>query len=291
LRFETSLIMNALSIVDSHVHLWNPSRFRYAWLDELPVLNRTFLPADFVTASSSANLNKIIFVECGCRPNQSLAEVDWVSALAKDEPRLQGIVAHALVEKGESVHADLAKLASRPLVKGVRQNVQGESDTEFYLRPEFIVGVQLLAEFGFTFDLCIRHEQLRAAVELVRRVPQVNFVLDHFGKPDVRGKKTEPWATDLEALAASPNVVCKISGLATEADWNHWQVADLKFYFEWTLECFGFDRVLFGGDWPVATLATSYERWVETVGNLLSSATDIERTKLFQTNAERIYRV
>ena len=116
-------------------------------------------------------------------------------------------------------------------------------------------------------------------------------MLDHFGKPDVRGKKTGPWATDLKTLAALPNVVCKISGLATEADWNHWQVADLKFYFKLTLECFGFDRVLFGSDWPVATLATSYERWVETVGNFLSSATDIERIKLFQTNAERIYRV
>ncbi|MGD1089902.1 MAG: amidohydrolase family protein, partial [Verrucomicrobiota bacterium] len=259
--------MNALSIVDSHVHLWDPEQFRYAWLDESPVLNRTFLPANFLAASASANVNKIIFVECGCEPKQSLAEVDWVSALAKDEPRLQGIVAHALVEKGESVHADLAKLAGRPLVKGIRQNLQRESDTEFYLRPEFVVGVRLLAEFGFTFDLCIRHEQLRAAVELVHRVPQVNFVLDHFGKPNVRGKKIEPWATDLKAIAALPNVVCKISGLATEADWNHWQVADLKFYFEQVLECFGFDRVLFGGDWPVATLATSYERWVETVEN------------------------
>ena len=169
--------------------------------------------------------------------------------------------------------------------------MQGERDLEFCLLPDFVTGVELLAEFGFTFDLCVRHEQLRSVAELVRRVPQVTFVLDHFGKPDVRSKQAGPWATDLKALAALPNVVCKISGLTTEADWNHWQPADLKFYFGWTLECFGFDRVLFGGDWPVATLATSYERWVETVQDFVSFASDADQIKLFQTNAERIYRV
>ena len=112
-----------------------------------------------------------------------------------------------------------------------------------------------------------------------------------FGKPDVRSKQTGSWAADLKALAARPNVVCKISGLTTEADWKHWQPSDLKFYFGWALECFGFDRVLFGGDWPVATLATSYERWVQTIQDFLSFARDVDQIKLFRTNAERIYRV
>jgi L-fuconolactonase len=132
---------------------------------------------------------------------------------------------------------------------------------------------------------------LRASAELVRRAPRATFVLDHFGKPDVRGKKTEPWAADLKTLAASANVVCKISGLTTEADWKNWRPADLNFYFERALECFGFDRILFGGDWPVATLATSYQRWVETVQNYFSFAAEIDQAKLFKTNAERIYRV
>ena len=283
--------MNKLSIVDSHVHLWNPAQLRYSWIDGLPALNRAFLPADFATASAGANVGKLIFIECGCEPAQSLAEANWISNLAKTEPRLKGIVAHALLEKGGSVQADFEKLAANPLVKGVRRNLQGERDAEFCLRPEFVAGVKLLAEFGFTFDLCIRHDQLRSAAELVCCVPQVNFVLDHFGKPDVRGKKTDSWAADLKTLATLPNVVCKISGLATEADWKSWQPADLKFYFERALECFGFNRILFGGDWPVATLATSYQRWLETVQNYFSFATEIDRIKLFQTNAERIYHV
>jgi L-fuconolactonase len=283
--------MSPSSIVDSHVHFWNPENFRYPWLDALPALNRPFLPENYAAASSTADVGRFIFVECGCEPAQSLAEVDWSSALAKQEPRLRGIVAEASLEKGGAVRDDLEQLAQRPLVKGVRRNLQDESAADFCLRPEFIAGVQHLAEFGFTFDLCIRHEQLRSVAELVRRVPRVVFVLDHFGKPEVRNGKIEPWATDLNKLAALPNVVCKISGLTTEADWQKWQPADLKFYFDRAWECFGPDRVLFGSDWPVATLATDYERWIETVQNLVSSAGESVQAKLFKTNAERIYRV
>jgi L-fuconolactonase len=283
--------MSASSIVDSHVHLWNPAQFRYTWLDGLPALNRRFLPADFSSASASADVSKMIFVECGCEPAQSLAEVDWISDLAKNELRLKGIVAYASLENGEAVRVELQELAKRKLVKGVRRNLQGERDVEFCLRPNFVTGIKLLAEFSFTFDLCIRHDQLPVAAKLVRNVPQVTFILDHFGKPDVRGKKTEPWAADLKAFAAMPNAVCKISGLTTEADWKNWQSGDLKVYFETAIEAFGFDRILFGADWPVATLATSYDRWVETVRENLLFASETDLKKFFQTNTERIYRV
>lgn len=283
--------MNNMSIVDSHVHWWNPAQLRYAWLDGLPALNRAFLPADFSTASATANVDKIVFVEGGCKQAQSLAEVGWASGLASGEPRLKGIVAQASLEKGGTVRAELDALAGCPLVKGVRRNLQGERGQDFCLRPDFVSAVKLLADYNFTFDLCIRHDQLLSAAELVSQVPQVNFVLDHFGKPDVRGKKLEPWAADLKTFSALPNVFCKLSGLTTEADSNNWQPEDLKAYIERTLEYFGFDRVLFGSDWPVATLATNYQRWIETIQGLISFAPAADQTKLFQTNAERIYRV
>lgn len=283
--------MKALPIVDSHVHLWHPTKLRYSWLDGLPSLNRQFLPADYSAASRRAGVQKFIIIESGCESTQGLAEVDWVSSLAKAEPRLKGIVAHAPLEKGEAVRVELGELARRPLVKGVRRLLQGEHEPDFCLRPGFLAGARQLAHHGFTFDICVRHDQLRSVVKLVDNVPQTTFVLDHFGKPDVRGGHREPWGTDLKALAASPNVVCKVSGLATEADWYHWQLDDLKWYFERLLEVFGFDRVLFGSDWPVATLATSYERWVDGVHSMVSSAGSAAAIKLFQTNAERIYRV
>lgn len=283
--------MEAPPIVDSHVHLWNPEQFRYPWLNALPSLNRAFLPSDFAAVSVNSDVRKFIFVECGCETTKCLAEVDWISGLAKEESRLQGIVAHATLEKGQAVRFDLEKLAARQLVKGVRRNLQGEQNPAFCLQREFMAGVQSLADFGFTFDVCVRGEQLRSVSELICRVPQVTFVLDHLGKPDVRGKKSWPWAANLKTVASRPNVVCKISGLTTEADWKHWRSDDLKFYFGYAMECFGFDRVLFGSDWPVATLATSYERWVQTIQDFLSFAKPADQIKLFQTNAERVYRV
>ena len=277
-------------IVDAHVHLWNPELFRYAWLGDLPALRRPMLPAELGKASQSADVRKFVFVECGCESSQNLGEVDWVSSLAEAEPRLKGIVAHAALERGKSVREDLEILARHPLVKGVRRNLQGEA-VDFLKQPGLIEGLKILPEFGFTFDLCVRAEQLSTVMQLVRSVPDVTFVLDHFGKPAVRDSAYEPWARDCGALAEAPNVFCKISGLTTESHWTDWQPADLAPYFNHALACFGANRVIFGSDWPVATLATSYDRWVETVLELVPNANERERSQLFQTNAERIYRV
>jgi L-fuconolactonase len=279
------------AIIDSHLHLWNPQRLRYAWLGGLPTLHREFLPEQFAAASASANVAKMIFVECGCESAQAMEEVDWVGALAKHEPRLCGIVAHAALEKGAAVRPDLQRLAARPLVKGVRRNLQGEAHTNFCLQPAFLAGVKLLAQFNFTFDLCIRHEQLCAVTELVRRVPEVQFVLDHFGKPPVKAGQIEPWAAHLNSLAKLPNVSCKISGLTTEADWQNWRPENLKPYFDIALQAFGPERVLFGSDWPVSTLATNYPGWLATVLELTAGAGESGRQKLFQLNAEKIYRI
>jgi L-fuconolactonase len=278
-------------ILDSHVHLWNSAQLRYPWLDELPALNRPFQSAEFAAASAPADISKFIFIECGCEPSQSLAEVDWISALAKSDSRLKGVVAHASLERGEAARADLVALASRPLVKGVRRNLQSESDQEFCLRPGILAGVRLLAEFGFTFDLCIRHDQLPAATELACRVPEVVFVLDHLAKPAVRDHLFEPWASDLAALAALPNVVAKTSGLTTEADWKTWQPAELAPYLQHAFACFGPDRLLFGSDWPVMTLATGYPDWIKLVQTLVPFSDEQDQVHLFRTNAERIYRV
>jgi L-fuconolactonase len=279
----------APNIVDAHVHFWNPNQFRYAWLDDLPALRHAMLPADFAKVSESAKVSKFIFVECGCESSQSLKEVDWANALADIDPRLKGIIAHAALERGKAVREDLEILSRHPLVKGVRRNLQGEP-VGFLQQPGFVEGLKMLPEFDFTFDLCVRADQLLAATELVRSLPEVKFVLDHFGKPSVRNDGFEPWASDLRMLAEVPNIFCKISGLTTEANWNDWRPDDLAPYFNHTMACFGPERVMFGSDWPVATLATSYGRWVETVFELVP-ANERELTQLFQTNTERIYRV
>ena len=208
-------------------------------------------------------------------------------AVSTNWPRVQD---RRRVSPGRTMENTLA-LSCRPLIKGVRRSWQDETDAEFCLRPPFIEGVKLLADFGLPFDVCIRAEQLPGVIALARRVPEVTFVLDHYGKPAIRHGKFEPWATDLETLAALPNVVCKLSGLTTEANCENWRPDDLKPYLERVLQCFGFNRVLFGSDWPVATLATSFAGWLGVVQDATSFASHGDRLKLFRTNAEMIYRV
>ena len=277
-------------IVDAHVHYWDPALFPYGWLAGLPALNRPFLPEDYALASSSCGVSKMVFVESACDPAHSLAEVDWVSSLALREPKLRAIVAHAPLELGSDVAAHLSRLAERPLVRGVRRDLQREEEG-YCLQPGFVEAVRMLGDHGFTMDLCIRQEHLAAVAELASMVPGVPFILDHFGKPPVKQGEVEPWRSRLANLALLPNVSCKVSGLSTEADWECWRSSDLAPYFGAALESFGPDRLLFAGDWPVCTLATDFVRWVDTVVEFMPNMSADDSAKIFRTNAERIYRL
>jgi L-fuconolactonase len=176
------------------------------------------------------------------------------------------------------------------MVKGVRRLLQDEP-AAFVVEPNFVRGVQSLADFDLSFDICIRHHQLEATIELVKQCPQVRFVLDHFGKPDIKAHLMEPWTTNLAQLAALPNVCCKLSGLVTEADWQHWTAADLQPYIDHALAVFGPERLLFGGDWPVSELAADYGRWVQTAVAALDNLNETEKDRIFYTNARDFYRL
>lgn len=283
--------MPEFPLVDTHLHLWDMTRLRYPWLERHPRLGRNFLLEDFRQACGEVKVGAMVFVQCDCVPEQAVAEAQWVAEVAKTEPRLKGIVARATLERGEAAHDQVAQLAEIPLVKGVRRLIQGEADPEFPVRPDFVRGVQLLHGFGLSFDLCLKHHQLAATIKLVRQCPDVSFVLDHIAKPDIKAGLLDPWRAELRELAQLDNVTCKISGLATEADWATWTTAQLRPYIEHTIDCFGFDRVMFGGDWPVSTLATTYPRWVATVDEVLRGCAREEREKFWVRNAERVYRL
>jgi L-fuconolactonase len=189
------------------------------------------------------------------------------------------------------VEPDLEALAVLPLVRGVRRLLQGEADDAFCLRPGFVAGVRLLQRYGFHFELCVYHHQLSAAVELVRRCPEVRFVLDHVGKPGIREGRLDPWRRDIDALAGLPNAACKLSGLVTEADHAGWTEADLDPYIAHVLAAFGGERLMFGSDWPVATLACAYPRWLEVLDRALAGLGEADRRRLFHDNAMDWYRI
>ena len=282
----------ALPIVDAHVHLWNPEQFSMPWLAEVPDLHRPYGLQDYREQTGGLPITGIVYVEVGVEPHEALREARHVVELAREEPRLQAVVAAAPVERGTAVREHLESLvAISPLIKGVRRNLQDETESDFCLRPDFVAGVLLLAEFNLSFDICIKYWQLPHVTELVRRCPHTTFILDHLGKPDIKQRSLDPWQAELRKLAGLPNVACKISGMVTEADHAGWQPADLEPFIEVVLEAFGEDRVLFGSDWPVALLASSYRRWYETLEALTASLPISARLKLWAENARRFYRI
>ncbi len=279
-------------IVDTHLHLWDPAHFRIPWLDGNDLLNRAYDMQAFYEHTGGLNIAAMVYVQVEVAPAYALLEAQHIVRLAEQEPRLQGIVAWAPLEDGECARSFLeALVAAGPLVKGVRRILQGEPDPAYCLQPSFVRGVEMLADYGLSFDICIYHYQLPAVIELVRQCPGVTFILDHIAKPDIRSGALEPWREHIAALARLPNVACKISGVATEADHARWTVDDLAPYIRHALTVFGEDRVMFGGDWPVALLATSYRRWVETLATLTVDFSPEAQRKLWSENARRIYRL
>jgi L-fuconolactonase len=284
--------MSELPIVDTHVHLWDIPQFPRPWLAALPALSRPFGLAEYRDQTAGLPIAAMVFVETAVAPSYALLEARWAVSLAAADPRLCGVVAAAPLDDGLQARPYLDALAALgPLVKGVRRNLQDERDPAFCQRPDLVAGVRLLAAYDYSFDICIRHDQLPAVATLVRACPAVSFVLDHLGKPAIRDQQLDPWRDQLAAFAELPNVACKLSGLVTEADWQRWQPEDLAPYITHALEVFGPNRVLFGGDWPVVTLASSYRRWVETLDALTAKHSADDRRRLWSDNARRWYRL
>jgi len=273
-------------IVDAHVHFWDPGTLHYPWLDEIPALKRAFLPADYRAAVGNVAVSKVLFVEANCRADETLREVAMIERLAETEPTIAGIVAFEDLTAGLGVGG--SGLGRSPLVKGVRQNIQGQP-AGFCVQPAFVDGVREVGRRGLTFDLCATHDQLRDVVQLVRLCPSTRFVLDHCGKPAIKEGRAERWRTDIAALAVYENVACKMSGLLTQAAPEAWNDEDLLPYADWVIRCFGTQRVLYGSDWPVLTLAGSYCDWYGFTQAFTATWTAAERDGFYGGNAVTVY--
>jgi predicted TIM-barrel fold metal-dependent hydrolase len=278
-----------MHLVDTHQHLWDLDQFPYSWCAGIPTLNRSFRLDDYAAAATDCGIAKTIFMEGDVDEPYALDEARHVQALAERHPRIVGLVACGRPERTD-FPAQLEQLTRLPRLRGLRRVLHTQSD-ELSQTTLFAENVRRLAACGLTFDLCVLSRQLPVGLSLVRRCPNVTFILDHCGVPDVKQRALDPWRQHIRDLAAEPNVVCKISGLVAYADPAAWTVEDLRPFVEHVITCFGWDRVVWGSDWPVCTLSSTLARWVDATRELVRTAAPEQQARLFHRNAERIYRV
>lgn len=279
-----------MKIADAHHHLWDLDQFAYSWCKDIPLLDRSFRVGDYVEAIRGLNVEKSVHVEAEVDEPHMLDETRHILKLAEaqDNP-IRGVVAAGKLESS-GFREYLDKVAGHPALKGIRRELDNRPD-ELSQSSIFIENVNILASYGLSFDLCVLARQLLLGIDLVKRCPRVSFVLDHCGVPQVKEKVVYPWREHIREISQLPNVTCKVSGLVAYADPEHWTADDLRPFVEHVIECFGWDRVMFGSDWPVCTLSATLKKWVETLSFLTHVESPENRSKLFYENAVRVYRL
>ncbi|MBS2963376.1 amidohydrolase family protein [Actinocrinis puniceicyclus] len=278
-----------MNTIDAHHHLWDLSRRAQPWLDgpRMAAIRRTFAVRDYAAVAAAAGVSRSILVQV--LPDAQ--ETREFLAVAAGSRLVAGVVGWLDLTAAD-VAQTLAGLREAPggdRLVGVRHLVQGEPDPRWLCRADVRRGLRALADAGLCYDLLTLPHQLPAAIETVRALPQLTFVLDHLSKPPIASGRLEPWATLLRELAAEPNVYCKLSGMVTEADQDHWTVADLQRYAQTGFEAFGAHRLMFGSDWPVCLLAASYGQVVDAARELTAGLSPGERAAVFGATAARVY--
>jgi L-fuconolactonase len=273
--------------IDAHQHFWIYDPSEYAWIDEsMANLRRDFLPDDLKPELDQAGVHGCVAVQA----RQTLEETNWLLRLASESPFILGVVGWVDLRSAK-LRSDLQGFANQPKLVGVRHIVQSEPDERFLLQPEFLRGLSMLEAYDLAYDILIYEKHLPVAAEFVQQFPRQRFVLDHLGKPRVKEKQTHPWSEGIRKLAAFPNVYCKLSGMVTEADWQNWKPDDFAPYLDVAVECFGPDRVMFGSDWPVCTVAGSYLRVMDAIHDYFARFAGNFREKLLGSNAIRFYKL
>ena len=278
-------------LVDAHHHVWDLRVHDQDWITgrALAPLRRNFLLTEYRGVASACEVTASVVVQTVVGP----AETPDLLALADGDELVGGVVGWAgLTDPGiADCLAALRELPGGSRLRGIRHQVQSESDPGWLTRPDVLRGLAAVGAAGLVYDLVITPEQLSVAAAAAAAVPGLVFVLDHLGKPPIESGVMEPWACDLGQLAALPNTVAKLSGLVTEADWSRWQPSDLRPYVERALSAFGPDRLMFGSDWPVCTLAASYDAVLAAATDLTAELTSAERDAIFAGTATRVYRL
>jgi L-fuconolactonase len=283
-----------VEIIDAHHHLWDTDHMRYTLFDGIPTLKRPFTVTDYEAVAAPNGVVGSVCVEAASAGADGLQEIHWLLEQASQSTLIQRVVALAPIEQPDlrdylDQLAELNESRNGARIVGVRRSFEFEPP-DFPRRDETIAGVKLAAKHGYSVDLVLFNASLSATIELVKACPEARFILDHIGKPSIKKGLLHPWREHIEELAKLDNVVCKISGVNTEADQQRWTPIELLPYIKHAIRCFGWDRVMFGSDWPICTLAGTYEAWLEALNWALDGTSEADRRKLFCENARQVYR-
>jgi L-fuconolactonase len=273
--------------IDSHQHFWIYNPAEYGWIDDsMAALRRDFLPQDLKPEMESCGFQGLVAVQA----RQSLEETRWLLELTEHSPSILGVVGWVNL-RSPDIRSQLKVLARNPKLVGVRHIVQSEPDDRFLLQPDFLRGVSVLEEFDFAYDILIYPKHLPVAAEFVERFPRQRFVLDHLAKPPIKTGNIDSWAQGIRRLAEFPNVFCKLSGLVTEPNWQHWEPAQIVPFLDIAFESFGPDRLMIGSDWPVCLVAAPYAKAIGVVKNYILKETVESQNSILGGNAQRFYRL
>ncbi|WOT39678.1 amidohydrolase family protein [Streptomyces coeruleorubidus] len=273
-----------MTVVDAHHHVWDLSVRDQDWIADGSPIRRDFTVKDLLPEARAAGIDRTVLVQTVTVPE----ETPEFLALADEHALIAGVVGWTDLTRAD-VADELARLRELPggrYLKGIRHQVQGEPDPQWLLRPDVRRGLTAVADAGLVYDLVVLPHQLPACTKAAAGLPHLTFVLDHLGKPPIASGALEPWTSDLRALAALPNTVCKLSGMVTEADPASWTIDDLRPYADVVLEAFGPDRLMFGSDWPVCTLAAAYGDVLDTARRLTGPS---DHARIFGATATRVY--
>lgn len=281
-----------IPIIDTHQHLWDLKKLKLAWVKEGHELAHNFTSVEYAKHTEGLNIVKAVYMEVDVVPEQQQAEADLLIELIKSKktPTVAAVLS-GRPNAGDSFKKYVDQFKGSPIIKGIRQVIHVDSTPAGYCTTkEFIAGVKYLGDIGLSFDLCMRPADLPDAVKLISECPNTRFILDHCGNPPILdAKKMETWKKDIAAVAGKKNVVCKVSGIPASVKKDDWKIEQLAPAVNHTIEVFGWDRVMFGGDWPVCTLGMSYKQWVKALQTIVASKTAAEQKKLFHDNAAAFY--
>jgi L-fuconolactonase len=273
--------------IDAHQHFWKFDPVRDTWINEsMKRIQRDFYPQDLKTLLDASGFDGCVVVQA----DQSDAETEFLLSLAWQYKFIKGIVGWIDLQ-ADDISAQLDRCAHNKVLTGFRHVLQAEQQRDFMLRPAFMRGIGKLQQYGYTYDILVFPDQLPFVKTFVAAFPDQPFVIDHLAKPHIRNRDIEAWQRDIRAVAAYPNVYCKVSGLVTEADWEMWKEDELLPYIDTVVDAFGVSRLMFGSDWPVCLVAAEYAQVVDIVRKYFASFSKSEQELIFGGTATRFYKL